>query len=171
MGHGDVDGSVVLIVRGQLLRRYPNTVVYATAATAERRIDTAAIPILPVFAGVLEPDITFVGFDFDVDAATAGNGMMFVLQEQPTEPRFGLDAVTGAAPGAPGAWSDLSWDHVDVDPGGFLSLGAFGSPTNRPLTLNAGSVRATFDSDAGQFAAITFQRPFRAAVHASEILD
>lgn len=171
VSEGDADGSVVLLVRGQLLRRYPNTIVYAAAATADRRIDPAAPAMLPVFAGFLQPDIVFVGFDFDVDAATAGTGTMFVLQEQPTEPRFGLDVPVGAVPTAPpAAWSDLTWGHVGVEPGGFLSMDAFAGNPSRPLAADVPAVVARFGSHAGDLAAITFQRPFRAAVHSSEVL-
>jgi hypothetical protein len=171
---GDPDGSVVLVVRGQLLRRYPNTVVSAIAATADRRIDNTATPIAPVFAGFLEPDITFVGFDFDLDTAAAGHGTMFVLQEQPSEPRFGLDVPPGALPAAatapPATWSDLTWGDVAIAPGGHLDVNAFGGNPERPITTAAPTVTARFGADSSHMAAITFQRPFRAAVHSSEIV-
>ncbi len=170
-GRGDADGSIVLLVRGELLRRYPNAVVYAAAATSDRRIDAAATPINPVFAGFLEPDITFVGFDIDVDEAMAGNGTLFVIHEQPAEPRFGLDVPASAVPvGAPQRWSDLTWGHVGVEPGGHLDVEVFGTTTQRPLTASAPTVTARFGADAAHMAAITFQRPFRVAVHSSEIL-
>jgi len=167
---GDTDGSIVLLVRGQLLRRYPNTVVYAVAATADHRIDPAATAIAPVFAGLLDPDIAFVGFDMDVDAAKAGTGTMFVLQEQPAEPRFGLDVpTTPTAIGVPGTWAGLTWDHVGNAPGSFLDVTVLPAGSERPLSDTAPAT-ARFGSDAGHMAAITFQRPFRAAVHSSEVL-
>ena len=170
-GRGDADGSIVLLVRGELLRRFPNAVVYAAAATSDRRIDVAATPINAVFAGSLEPDITFVGFDIDVVAATAGNGTMFVIQEQPAEPRFGLDVPRSAVTvGAPQRWSDLTWGHVGVEPGGHLDVEVFATTTQLPLAASAPTVTARFGADAAHMAAITFQRPFRVAVHSSEIL-
>jgi hypothetical protein len=170
-GRGDADGSIVLLVRGELLRRYPNAIVYAAPATSDRRVDVAGNPVNPVFAGFLEPDITFVGFDIDVDEATAGNGTMFVIQEQPAEPRFGLDVPAGAVTvGAPQRWSDLTWGHVGVEPGGHLDVGVFAATTQRPLAVSAPTVTARFGADAAHMAAITFQRPFRVAVHSSEIL-
>jgi hypothetical protein len=171
---GDADGSIVLLVRGQLLRRYPNTLIYAAPATASRRIDPSVAPIAPVFAGFLEPDLAFVGFDLDSDAAAAGNGTMFVLQEQPAEPRFGLDVPSGtpsaAATVAPSSWSDLTWDHVATAPGEFLDVSVFSGNPQRPLSPTAPAITASFGAGAGHMAAITFQRPFRAAVHSSEIL-
>ncbi|MBX9246150.1 hypothetical protein ICW40_15220 [Actinotalea ferrariae] len=171
-GAGDADGALVLLVRGQLLRRYPHTVVYAAPATPDRRIDPAAAPVLPVFAGHLDPDIVFVGFALSAADATAGDGTMFVLQEQPTEPRFGLDVPRGdeqtGAP--PTTWSDLTWGHVGVAPGGHFSVAAIDGSAARPLTEGS-PTSVQFGKDAAHVAALTFQRPFRAAVHSSEVLD
>jgi hypothetical protein len=96
---GDPD-RVALLVRGQLLRRYPNTAVYAWKKTpnadtllkdAQGRRPDDAIE-LPVFSGVIGEDITFFGFDIDHDQI---DQWCFVLEEQMTEPRFGFDvAVT-----------------------------------------------------------------------------
>ena len=60
---GQLEGSLVLLVRGELLRRYPNSVVYAVPAGADGRLQPDAPLALPVFAGRFEPDLTFVGFD------------------------------------------------------------------------------------------------------------
>ncbi|GGI03572.1 hypothetical protein [Egicoccus halophilus] len=171
---GDADGNLVLLVRGALLRRFPRTVIYAIAATADKRIDAVAVPRTPVFAGRVEPDITFVGFDFGVAEARAGHGTMFVLQEQPSEPRFGLDGETDDTTDMPPTWSDLAWDHVGVQPGAHLDLERVPSELradpSRPLATPP-SPSAVFGRDAGDMAAITFQRPFRVAVHSSAILD
>ena len=35
----ELEGSLVLLVRGELLRRYPNAVVYAVPAAADGRLD------------------------------------------------------------------------------------------------------------------------------------
>jgi hypothetical protein len=172
---GDADGNVVLLVRGKLLRRYPNTVIYAAPSTTDRRIDPTAAPIAPIFAGYLDPDIAFVGFGFDANQAESGNGTIFVLQEQPAEPRFGFDVPAGALPAAPTAppsnWSDLTWGQLAVAPGGFVDVTAFGGTPSRPLSGTAPTSSARFGADAAHMAAIAFQRPFRAAVHSSEILE
>lgn len=162
-------GAVVVLLRGELLRRFPSAILYAAPATADRRIDTAAQPIGPVFSGNLAPDLSFVGFDFDLATALAGNGMMFVVQEQPSEPRFGLDAASGAARGAPAVWSDLSWSHSGTPLGGYLDMSAFGGPVTRPLRVGPGAPRFGFGTDSAGLAAITFQRPFRAALHFAQI--
>ena len=85
----------MLLIRGELLRRYPNTVIYAVrAAETDDGRDLSTNPNderHPVFRGTLQPDVTFVGFDLTADDVVTGSGWFFVLQQQPTEPRFGLD--------------------------------------------------------------------------------
>ena len=98
---------IALLVRGQLLRRYPNTAVYAwKKRTTPSNPDpespdhtqllkdaignppNAAAIQQPVFAGVIPPDITFFGFDIDKQDVAK---WCFVLEEQMGEPRFGFD--------------------------------------------------------------------------------
>ena len=47
--------------------------------------------IMPVFRGSIDPDMTFFGFAFTKEQATAGLGYYFVLAEHPSEPRFGFE--------------------------------------------------------------------------------
>ena len=47
--------------------------------------------VQPLFRGALQPDVTFFGFDLDPALATGDPGWYFVIQQQPTEPRFGFD--------------------------------------------------------------------------------
>jgi hypothetical protein len=78
----------VLLLRSELLRRYPNAAVYATrkGPPLEER--------MPIFSGALPPDVRFFGFD--IPAATIADWSI-VIQEQPTEPRFGVDVGTDRA--------------------------------------------------------------------------
>jgi hypothetical protein len=58
--------SLVLVIRGELLRRYPNTIIYAAEAVAG---DTPGTFVpgdnekYPQFGGTLAPDVTFIGFE------------------------------------------------------------------------------------------------------------
>jgi hypothetical protein len=103
---------IALLVRGQLLLRYPNTAVYAwqkrtTPATPDDPTqlmkDTNGNPPdpdtiqPPIFSGFIPPDITFFGFDIDKDDVVE---WCFVLEEQMSEPRFGFD-VPVPPPGQP----------------------------------------------------------------------
>ena len=166
---GPVEGAIVLLVRGDLLRRYPNSIIYATPSRPDHKLDRDPARIeMPVFGGKLEPDITFVGFDLTVEEIEPEPGWFFVIQEQPTEPRFGLDEPDGSS-ATPATWSELSWGHADVVPGAHLPLAAISPPLNLNLG-GAGSPKARWGQDAAHMAAITFQRPFRAAVHSSKVL-
>ncbi len=165
-GPSALGGQIALLVRGQLLLRFPNTAIYAWRARNGALIDPPQAPDdikSPVFAGILGPDTVFVGFDLTDDQLTQGDGWFFVLQEQPTEPRFGFDEFAG--PGAPPAltpassWSDATWQHTATAPGRYLRI------TGNPLTgLTLG--KATFVTQAAHLAAITIQKPMRVAAHA-----
>jgi hypothetical protein len=107
---------IALLVRGQLLRRYPNTAVYAwkkrtTPANPDPESpdhtqlmkDANGNPLnadaiqTPVFSGFIPPDVTFFGFDIDKGDVAK---WCFVLEEQMSEPRFGFD-VPVTPPGQP----------------------------------------------------------------------
>ena len=85
--HGD---NIVVLVRGQLLQRYPGTIV--TAA----RWDGTSGPLTgekqPLFKGELDSETTFVILQLTVEeareAATTGTPFYVMLAEHPTEPRF-----------------------------------------------------------------------------------
>lgn len=144
---------LVLLLRSSLLRRYPGTVVYAVrgvAAGGQRRPpDGAGEDKVPLFRGSLDPDVSFFGFDLDVSEAigNAANpaGWYFVLQQQPTEPRFGVDEPADFA----GA------SHVSVNQ----------APTGVPWP----SARP-WAQQAAQVANLLRQQPVRVMIHASELL-
>ena len=87
----------VMLLRSSLLRRYPNAIIYLTPALDRRRRRQRRPPpdVLPVFNGAMEPDVNFFGFP--ITPAASGRwfgtspGYYVVIQEHPTEPRFGLD--------------------------------------------------------------------------------
>jgi hypothetical protein len=88
--------SLVLLVRGELIKRYPNVVVYAlvTPTTGGKPSDQAPDSNLPqthpIFAGHLTRDVAFYGFPISKEDVVASPGYVFVLQEQPAEPHFAL---------------------------------------------------------------------------------
>jgi hypothetical protein len=109
--------------------------------------------------GRFDPDFTFVGFDLQVEDLIGDPGWYFVLQEQPTEPRFGFDAPGASEPALPPHWFDATWGQVGVAPGGHLVLA--GNPLD-------GIVRdgARFGANAAHLAKILMQQPVMVAVHA-----
>lgn len=139
---GETEEEVVLVIRGELLKRYPTAVIYAHRAvwqlnsdgtpdtSKERRLapltaaEEANPPrtkvLTPLYEAKVDPDIFFFGFDLKVTEARGGTGepgdqdpgWFFVIKERPGEPRFGLDLEQQPAIEV---WNDLSW--VDVQPG------------------------------------------------------
>ena len=65
------------VIRGELLRRYPNTVIYAVRAVGPAGARTlsklAADEVHPIFRGTLEPDVTFLGFNLTPAEVVAGS--------------------------------------------------------------------------------------------------
>ncbi len=89
----------VMLARGALLQRYPNAIIYAVRATKANGFRTPSLApqdeTYPMFCGALQPDLFFFGFPLSaaqVTGADGSDGHYVVIQEHPTEPRFGLDA-------------------------------------------------------------------------------
>lgn len=182
---------LVLLVRGDLLRRYPNAHVYAVKAKLGAEGTDRGKRVLgepeehPVFSGDLAPDVSFFGFELTLEevrgaADSAGDqGWFFVFQEQPSEPRFGLNAA-GPAGGSPTSWGDLSWGHfaandTELDALNYIDLASPLPDTSRARRGDpAGAVwhaegapRGTRSSD---IAYITLQQHVRIAIHGSDML-
>jgi hypothetical protein len=178
-------GRLVLIIRGRLLQRYPHTAIYAVKAVSNGTSDptpgTVSDERYPEFRGTIDPDITYVGFKIPYAEARGddgGPGWFFIIQEQPTAPRFGLDEPDNKPLGDKDSWASLDWSDV-VEPGGELSNvryvrvagphAASSAPTTRPV-LDQSDTMATWDADAAQMAAITYQRPVRVAILGTTML-
>jgi hypothetical protein len=146
------DENVVLLIRGELLSRYPNAVIYA--AEAKRNPDgTAVTPCepgtnerYPIFRGTVQPDITFLGFDLTSTVTKGNPGWFFIIQEQPTEPRFGFDKPEDFGVRT----------HVSV---------AQPPPTSLPIP--PGTV---WRKNSAHMAVITRQQPVRIAIHATQMI-
>jgi hypothetical protein len=158
------EGQLVLLVRGELLRRYPTTTVYAAPATAEGDLDPAT-RLSPMFRGFLDPDVTFLGFALTEEAALgtdpAGAGWFFVFEQHPGEPRFGLDEE--ADTDTPATPDDLAWPHVPLTPSAQIDV-------TRPLAAGAPPLQAAWGRDSASMAWLTLQKPFRVAIHAAALL-
>jgi len=161
---GDSEEEVVLVIRGELLKRYPSAVIYAQAAewarlpngdvdrTKERSLVTLAPAQednpprdalrTPLYMAKIEPDIHFLGFDLTVADARGGTGerrtdppgWFFVIKERPGEPRFGFDETS--APQI-GVWNDLGWDRVPMASGSIKPLPGVAPAIEIPTTLPA----------------------------------
>ncbi|GAB2831282.1 hypothetical protein GCM10027176_39520 [Actinoallomurus bryophytorum] len=131
--------DVVLVIRGELLKKYPTAVIYAHRADWQRNPDgsidrtrprrlAVLTPAeetdpprgkvrLPLYDAKVEPDIYFFGFDLTDEAVRGGDGThpgddpgwFFVIKERPGDPRFGLDIERDTPLRV---WNDLSWPDV-----------------------------------------------------------
>ena len=141
---------LVLVIRGELLKRYPTAVIYAQKAkwhenpdhTLDASVDRELIDLTPaeedslppenirkpLFEAKVDPDIYFLGFDLTAVEARGGKttkddpGWFFVIKERPGEPRFGLDDVPPGETQRLINWNDLAWDHIGVAPGQLIQM-------------------------------------------------
>lgn len=160
--------EIVLVIRGELLKKYPTAVIYAHRAkwatdddgkrvlTQPRLFDdTEALEVViktPLYEAKVEPDIYFFGFDLDVIEAKGDSGenetdkagWFFVIKERPGEPRFGLDIPGPASDFTVSTlptWNALAWSHVmpDVIDGDCLAIsGTRTISVNPPASPPAG---------------------------------
>lgn len=198
---GDATKSqTVLLIRGDLLRRYPRAIIYAAEAKWVQAkddddkliFDNQGNPVMirepkelpenpdpnksgfpekyPIFQGTLAPDITFLGFNLDPMIAKGIQnepGWFFVLQQPPTEPRYGLDETETPPKDRTGTWRDMSWENLTLTNNNHIKLsnafiGNFTAPTT-PANVK-------WASNSAAMAYITLQGPFRVAIHASDLL-
>jgi hypothetical protein len=138
----------VLLLRSSLLRRYPNAIIYLTPA---QTTTTPPMPdVLPIFNGSMQPDITFVGFPITPAAAVGSAsdpGYFLVIQEHPTEPRFGLDVAVAAT------IANKSHLPIGTQP-----------PAGVPLKGHS------WGKNSAHMAEITRRLPVRITIHASQLV-
>jgi hypothetical protein len=155
-------GRIALLVRGDLFRRYPNTLVSACQLNSDGSLGTRQ---WPVFQGQFGSDCNFFGFTI-TDPINGANpsggkpGWYFVLEEHITAPRFGLEP-SGSVPPANPSWNDLGWDQV-------TPTGNFLNPTSTPTFTTTEPIK--WSENAGAMAYILMRRPVRVAMYASALV-
>lgn len=182
---GRSGGYLVLVIRGELFKKYPNTVVYAQRAVfaaagpdAPRELSDDADPgnlLFPALQGELQPDIAFFGFPLSAedargDRAAGRPGWFFVLMERPGEVNFGLDEPLGPLPPL-GSWDDLNWGHLSFPTEAPAHIGIL----QNPLILDGSGgtddpTAAHWGRSSADLAYILFQNPVLYARHAAELL-
>jgi hypothetical protein len=184
--------QLVLTIRGELLKKYPKTLVYAQRAHRGTE-HGAVVPVLgdvqteaqmhaelkfPIFHAEVEPDIRFFGFELTKEQARGADdpegeaddwGYFFVIQQLPGEPRFGMDVdFEPDTPGGPFTWNDLSWDRF---PDGMAFVDTSVQPGHGFVPAGPGENMGQWGRDAAEMASILFQAPVMVAVHAKEMLE
>jgi hypothetical protein len=164
-------GEAVLLLRSEILRRYPGSIVYLCRATQQGEIlalDDGTI-VLPTFRGDLPPDVTFVGFPIPPDALRAGGDpWWFVLAQPPSEPRFGLDEWSSETAPVPTSANDLAWSHLSAD--GKPETPVPFAEADPPLLRGALIDGLAWGASAAIQAHLTYQRPVRVAIRAADLL-
>ena len=188
---------LVLLIRGDLFKRYPNTEVYAAKAewhdpplkepgepceifrtpASDVFFDNEKLIRKHIFNGNIGPEIRFFGFDLDEDTARGDMqhpkndpGWFFGLREHPGEPRFGLDEPLKLE--MVSDWNDLSWANVA---GSLETMETMNYITLSQALAQAnvgGSIQfeASKGSNAASLAHILLQNPYKAYIHANEML-
>ena len=190
--------QVVLVIRGELLKRYPNTVIYAQKAIDDgdgnnviREKDPTESEFdkefkFPLFRAEIDPDLRFFGFDLTTKKAKGTvdsndfpgdkRGWFFVIQEVPGEPRFGMDIAYEATQDPDNdptndpedTWNNLAWNLFGPTEPPFVKK----SPP--PVFHKPGSEDLTkhvWARNSAEMAYSLFQTPVMVAVHASEMLE
>jgi hypothetical protein len=175
---------VVLLIKGDLLVRFPTTVIFAARAKWTRSgttdgppavVDEATAPVFPSLRVDPVPGVRLLGFDIagGSEAITGGAlppqdpGWFIVIQEHPFEPRFGLnsnrtDALT--------TWRKLAWPDI-----GLREDSSYIDPTGKVPVL-VDKVRdpdklATWGRTGADMAYIFLQQAYRLEVHAGHWLS
>jgi hypothetical protein len=173
--NGDVPGAdvakmVVLLVRGEVLRRYPRTIVYAAPGKVDGdhlTLDTSVAWTPPQFLIKLDAKTTAFAYPLtepDVHSQLPDKaGWYFVFSEPVAGPRFNFDATPALNFQT---WNDLDWGQVNPVRGFAVAGRDLGIVP--PGEHDDGD--AKWNNDACDLARIAFARPFRIAYHADELL-
>jgi hypothetical protein len=180
-----VGDLTVVLIRADLLRRYPDAHVYLTRGSwdGDTVVPDGAVYAEPVLRGALDRRTVFYGFPYTARALRGNRsgtdrtertaGWYVTIEEPATGPRFGLDVpAEDGSDLSSGArhWNDLSWAHL-VPPNGSLddithAVAGDPLPSRTPATLDS----LTWGRNAAHMAAITWQRPYRVLIHADLLL-
>ena len=161
-GHGShfigaASDPLFFVLRGDLLRKYPNTVVFMQPAKLDGNVkvpDDDAGLLMPIASARVGADIFFVGFDVSPEQAKGEDGSQgyFIgLQERPGDIHFGLDRKPDAGATAP------AWTNSGVEPGHCVDL-----KNGMPLFANL--------THAADVAVRFYQQPVMVLIHASSML-
>jgi hypothetical protein len=182
-GTGQGVQVVVLLVRGAVVRRFPDLVVAAARALPPPAGSTRPVPdadparwIPPLF--VIPVDEQTAAYAFPIDPREVGlppsaqqPGWFFAFAEHGYRLRFGFDDPTPVPPDGPPdspepfiSWDRLDWSRVPT-PRGFALAGGELAP---PPGLGPDDPRWARDS--ADIARIALQRPFRVFVHAQRLV-
>ncbi|MBT2213515.1 hypothetical protein [Actinomadura sp. NEAU-AAG7] len=171
-GHDRMGGRslLTLLVRGEVLRRFPGTVVHAVQAAEDGSVppDGAGTWFPPTFTVPADESTSLYAFETPTREQAAAGGWLFVIREPMHGTRFGFDDEASGPRPPLALWSDLTWADVPVDGRGFLVPRSVGGRPPTPERENG--TDPAWGRDAADIARIAFQRPFQLAYRAEEML-
>lgn len=158
--------QMVVLVKGELLRKYPNTEIYLQKAEWKDPYHKSRGPVTvtsdatlrqPLFFAQIDPDCKFVGFDLNKTQAMGDGtdpGWFFVLKERAGDIHFGLDIDAGnSGPSWPALGDTVENNCIDAGSAGFKNLpGYSGDRSDR-------------------IAAMLYQQPCMLFVHVSRMVS
>jgi len=191
---------VILVIRGDLLKRYPNTIIYAQRArwgtrsdnalrlvlwdeTGERSENDPADPNIrfPQYKAYVGPDIHFIGFDLSVEEVRGDPALDETADAKASIPAnklgwfFALKEMVGEPrfgldDGLPEAPEPTVWDNLAWQN---LGDGVTRIDVAKPFAIEPGGTdreNVTWGANSADMAFILYQKPVLVAVHAREML-
>jgi len=190
---------VILVVRGDLLKRYPNTIIYAQRARWGTRGDNALRLVLwdetgarsendpadpniryPQYKAFIGPDIHFIGFDLSIEEVRGDPALAETAQAKASIPAnklgwfFALKEAVGEPrfgldDGLPEASEPIVWDNL-----AWQNLGDVGLiDVGKPFAIEPGGTdreNVAWGANSADMAFILYQKPVLVGVHAREML-
>jgi hypothetical protein len=173
--HGE--GPVVLLVRGEVLRRYPGTSVTALRGVPDGdgrfRPDFEQSPVMPVFAVKVDEETSVYAFPIPAEELTTPEGAaawFFVFAEHSFRIRFGF---AENAPGPLASWADAAWPPPGGQADGCVPVERGHAVAGVPFPGPPGNLALEdpqWTKDGADIARIAVQRPFRVAIQARALL-
>jgi hypothetical protein len=190
---------VVLVIRGDLLKRYPNTMVYAQRAKwgSGDRIDELILwdetgeivdaapddPNIrfPLFKAEIRPDLHFIGFNLSLDEVRGDQALAESAEARATIPadRLGWFFVIQEVVGEPRFGLDESlpavaaeekWDNLSWANLGAVKRVDLAKPFVVPVAGTRNTAGLDWHSNAADLAAILYQKPVMVGVHGRRML-
>jgi hypothetical protein len=155
------EGSLALLVRGDLLRRFPGTALLAVRGE-EGKLPAAfgGVPGTPLALDESTVLYLFAGID---EHRARAEDWFFVFREPMRGTQFGFDS---GQPVPLKTWADLTWSGVTVDAARLVRLApAPATPSELPP-----ADPPVWGRDAADMARIAFQQPFQLAFRATTLL-
>lgn len=191
-GLQSADSKLVMVLRADILKKFPNLFVFATPAEwyEEDSIwkrkpklgeDDAHLHLYPTLDAKMPPDTVLLGFDLTAAEAHGSTdpddedpGWFFVIEERVGDIRFGLDVEADPFDYNIGSWNDLTWQHMGPDNGTPNDPDNLTNINLADLNLSSAS-KSTLDPkwglSASNMARILYQPGVRLSIHADDMIN